>query len=37
MQTCIKMGEVLNPNTSVLGHFGMFGQYSKHSKHNSTV
>ena len=36
-KTYIKMGEVLNPNTNVLGHFDMFGQYSKHPSHNSTV
>ena len=36
-KTYIKMGEVLNPNTNVLGHFGVFGQYSKHPNHNLTV
>ena len=29
-KTYTKMGEVLNPNTNALGHFGMFGQYSNH-------
>ena len=36
-KTNIKMAEVLDLNTNVLGHFGMFGQYSKHPNHTSTV
>ena len=36
-KTNIKMGEVLNLNTNVLGHVGMFGQYSKHPNHNLTA
>ena len=33
----IKMGEVLNLQTNVRGHFGIVEQYRKHANPNSTV
>ena len=33
----IKMGEVLNLHTNVIGHVGMVEQYRKNVNHNSTM